>query len=434
MPSTLPRIVVIGGGFGGLACARKLNKRPDLHVTLIDRTNHHLFQPLLYQVATSTLSIQDISRSLRTVFDRSKQADQLNIRYDHVESIDLPTKEIALSSGQKIPYDYLVVATGVKSSFFGNDHWQQHVYELKSAQDALSIRQHVLQNLELAERREETDRSKLTSIVIVGGGPTGVELAGAFADLIKRNLARNFRHFDTESQSITLIEAQDRLLTPFAENQGEYTRKHLQDQGVDVRLNSMVSDISEGQLTLADGEILKSDIIIWAAGVEATPLTRTLNTELTRNGQVKVDEYLAVPGHPEVSVIGDAAAIYQKDGSPVPGVAPAATQGGNYVADKIIRDLEDDRRATPFSYLDKGKMAIIGKGSAIVDIRGWQAKGWFGWLIWLFIHLLFLIDFRSKIGVLLSWFWAYVRNTPGSRVFPSPSVKEAEPQTKPAGP
>lgn len=427
MSSSKPRrVVIIGAGFGGLACARKLADRRDVHLTIVDRTNHHLFQPLLYQVASSTLSIQDISRSLRSIFSRAKYAEHLEIRFDHVKRIDLSSRSIYYPSGELLHYDDLVVATGARTSFFGNDHWADFVYELKSAEDALAIRQQVLRNLELAERIETAKRQKLTNIIIVGGGPTGVELAGAFADLIKRNLARNFRNFDAENQRIILIEAQSRLLTAFATEQSEYTRKHLENQGVEVRLNSMVNDIQKGQLTLKDGETIHSDIIIWAAGVEGTPLVRTLGVELTRSGQVPVDENLAISGYPEVSVIGDTAAVIQQNGSPVPGVAPAATQEGTYVAQKIIREIEGDKRKNPFRYRDKGKMAIVGKGSAVVEIGGWRTKGWLGWSIWLLVHLLFLIDFRSKLGVLSSWLWAYVRNTPGSRVFPSNATKDIQ--------
>ncbi|MEM9237448.1 MAG: NAD(P)/FAD-dependent oxidoreductase [Verrucomicrobiota bacterium] len=408
-----PHVVIIGAGFGGLACARRLTKNDQLQVTLVDRTNHHLFQPLLYQVASSTLTAQDISRSIRSLFTKD---EAVNIRYDLAEQVDLNAKSVHLASGGRLDFDYLVVAAGARTSFFGNDHWAEHVFQLKTIADAFEIRQRVLRNLELADRPNIGERDSLTTIVIVGGGPTGVELAGSFADLIKRNMSRSFRHFETDRQRIILLEGRERLLTPFDPSQSEYTREHLESLGVEVRTDCKVEDIRHQCLQLEGEETLSADVIIWAAGVEAANLTRSLGVPLSRSGQVKVGRDLSIPGHPETFVIGDAAAVEQEDGSFVPGVAPAATQGGIYVAEKILRDLNGDQREWPFRYVDKGKMAIVGRGSAVVDINGWQARGWFGWLIWLFVHLLFLIDFRSKFGVLIAWFWAYIHNTPGSRV------------------
>ena len=415
-PSSPQHVVIIGAGFGGLACARKLSKEGGIKVTLIDRRNHHLFQPLLYQVATSTLTAPNIARSIRSLFGKDEEVD---VVYDQVKNIDLECHKVLFQSGAQLPYHSLVIATGARTSFFGNDHWAEHVFQLKSLSDAFEIRKRVLRNLELVDRDPQLEKEELSTVVIVGGGPTGVELAGAFSDLIQRTMAKSFRNTDMTRQRIILLEGQDRLLTPFHPEQSDYTRKRLEKSGVEVRTESIVLDIQPNLVTLKDGETIPAAAIIWTAGVEATSITRDLGVELTRNGQVKVIPDLSVPGHPQVFVIGDAAAVFQKDGSPVPGVAPAATQEGLYVAKRIITP--DSSTSEPFRYVDKGKMAIVGKGSAIVDIRDWRTEGILGWFIWLFIHVLFLVDFRSKAAVLINWFWAYVRNMPGSRVFTTAS-------------
>jgi len=417
--SSQKHVVIIGAGFGGLACARKLARKKGVKVTLVDRRNHHLFQPLLYQVATSTLAAPDIARSTRSLFDKE---DDVDIVYDRVEDVDLEAKTLAFASGKTLGYDSLVIATGAKTSFFGNDHWAEHVFTLKSLSDAFEIRKRVLRNLELLDRGGENGNGRLSTVVIVGGGPTGVELAGAFSDLIQRTMVKSFRNVDMSDQRIILIEGLDRLLTPFHEKQSRYTRDRLEESGVEVRTGCMVGDIGKDKVTLKDGETIIAGTIIWAAGVEATSITRKLGAELTRSGQVKVAPDLSLPGHPDVFVIGDAAAIYEHDGKPVPGLAPAATQEGQYVAKRILSNTKPGK--DPFEYFDKGKMAIVGKGAAVVDVRGWRINGFFGWFIWLFVHLIFLVGFRSKVGVLVDWFWAYVRNKPGSRVFTEASDAE----------
>ncbi|MDB0067976.1 NAD(P)/FAD-dependent oxidoreductase [Akkermansiaceae bacterium] len=414
--SSQKHVVIIGAGFGGLACARALARKRNVKVTLVDRRNHHLFQPLLYQVATSTLTAADIARSTRSLF---KEKDGVSILYDQVEDIDLDLKRLSFQSGKSLTYDSLVIATGVKTSFFGNDQWAEHVHQLKSLSDAIGIRKQVLKNLEIIDRGGVRDKESLATVVIVGGGPTGVELAGAFSDLIRRSMAKSFRNTDLSKQRIILVEAQDRLLAPFHEKQSKYTRERLEEFGVEVRTECMVQDITKNKVTLKGGETLNAGIIIWAAGVEATGITSMLGTDLTRNGQVKVAPDLSLPDHPDVFVVGDAAAVSQADGTPVPGVAPAATQEGQYVA-KIILSPSSLHRE-PFDYFDKGSMAIVGKGAAVVDVRGWRINGILGWFIWLFIHLVFLVDFRSKVGVLINWFWAFARNKPGSRVITAAS-------------
>ncbi len=413
------KVVVVGAGFAGLACARKLARKKGVAVTLVDRRNHHLFQPLLYQVATSTLTAPDIARSTRSLFDKK---DGVDIVYDRVVDVDLGGKKLVFESGGKLEYDNLVIATGAKTSFFGNNQWEKHTFQLKSLSDAFEIRKRVLKNLEVLDRGGDDGDGGLSTVVIVGGGPTGVELAGAFSDLIKRTMVRNFHNADLTKQRIVLLEGLPHLLPPFHEKQGEYTRDQLEKCGVEVRTGDMVEDIQENEVTLKGGEKIVSRAIIWAAGVEATGITKKLGAELNKKGQVKVAPDLSLPDHPEVFVFGDAAEIVPTDGPPVPGLAPAAAQAGKYVAKRILEPLAQD--ADPFEYFDKGQMAIIGKGAAVVDVRGWRIGGFFGWLIWLFIHLLFLVGFRSKVGVLIDWFWAFARNRPGSRVFTAASDRK----------
>ena len=414
----IQHVVVIGAGFGGLTCAKKLAKRKNVKVTLIDKQNHHLFQPLLYQVATTTLSTSDIARSIRGLF--AKQ-ENVNVVYNEVKSIELSDKSVTFTSGDKLSYDSIVIATGARTSFFGNNHWAQYVHQLKSLNDAMGIRQEVLRNLDLANQSPESEQQLLSTVVIIGGGPTGVELAGSFSDLIKRSLKRDFRKFDCTKQRIVLLEGQDRLLGAYAEDHSEYTKQRLVDLGVDVRTSTMVEDIKDRQVILKGGEVIDAGVIIWGAGVEAHLMLQSLGVELARGGYVVVEKDLSVPGYPEAFVIGDTAAIDDGNGGKLPGVAPVAIQGAEHVARLIsTRPLNaDPSERDAFKYKDKGKMAIVGKGAAIVQVDKWKFEGWFAWLIWLFIHLVFLVDFRSKVGVLLSWFWSYMFKAPGSRVYPA---------------
>ncbi|MGE9267932.1 MAG: NAD(P)/FAD-dependent oxidoreductase [Verrucomicrobiales bacterium] len=408
------RVVVVGGGFGGLACARKLARRDAIEVILIDRENHHLFQPLLYQVATSTLASPDIARSLRGLFAREGGVD---VQCEEVCGIDPKEKLLRTESGRELSYDALVLATGARSSFFGNDHWAEHVHVLKSLADALAIRKSVLQKLERADLVAESEREALSSVVIVGGGPTGVELAGAFSDLLKRNMAKNYQRFDPRKQRIVLLEGMDRVLGGFDAAQSAYTEERLRSLGVEVRTGAMVKEISAGRVSLADGTCFHAGTIIWTAGVEANPLVRQLGVELGRGTRVPVENDLSVPGFPEVFVIGDAALVQQADGTPVPGVAPAAVQQGEFVADLLMTRDWRTQRSEAFEYQDKGNMAVVSKGGAVAQIGSWSGQGKLAWLLWLFVHVMVLVDFRSRLGVLLSWFWAYVRNVPGTRVF-----------------
>ncbi len=416
-------VVVIGAGFGGIACVKKLAKNENVHVTLVDRRNHHLFQPLLYQVATANLPAPQIARPIRSIF---KSQENVTVLYDLATDFDLDGKIVKLENGVDLSYDYLVMATGAQTSFFGQDQWAEHVHQMKTLSGAFNIRKKVLRNLELAENSSnEEEKQFLATVAIVGGGPTGVELAGAFADLIKDQMKNSFKNFDPATLRIVLIEGMPNVLGVFDEDQSQYTQKHLEKIGVEVMTNAMVSNIEPNKLTLKDGSTIDASTIIWTAGVQATPLTKKLGAELTRGGLVIVNEKLQLPSHENVFIIGDTAAAKNGEGF-VPGVAPAAVQGGEYACDTIL-DKELGRRVTePFSYKDKGKMAIIGKYAAIVDVNGLKFNGFFGWLVWLVIHLLFLIDVRSMVSVTGAWYWAFVRNLPGARIFTSSAEEKLD--------
>jgi len=416
-------VVVIGAGFGGIACVKKLAKNENVHVTLVDRRNHHLFQPLLYQVATANMPAPQIARPIRSIF---KHQENVTVLYDLATDFDLDGKIVKLDNGADLSYDYLVMATGAQTSFFGQDQWAEHVHQMKTLSGAFNIRKKVLRNLELAENStNEEEKQFLATVAIVGAGPTGVELAGAFADLIKDQMKNSFKNFDPATLRIVLIEGMSNVLGVFDEDQSQYTQKHLEKIGVEVMTNAMVSNIEPNKLTLKDGSTIDASTIIWTAGIQATPLTKKLGAELTRGGLVIVNEKLQLPSHENVFVIGDTAAAKDGEGF-VPGVAPAAVQGGEYACDAIL-DKELGRRVTqPFSYKDKGKMAIIGKYAAIVDVNGLKFNGLFGWLVWLIIHLLFLIDVRSMVSVTGAWYWAFVRNLPGARIFTSSAEEKLD--------
>lgn len=416
-------VVVIGAGFGGIATVKRLLKKDDIRITVVERRNHHLFQPLLYQVATTTLTAPEIARSVRSIF---ADEERVTVIYDSVIDFNLPDKKVILDSGNELSYDYVVLATGARTSFFGNNHWREHTHQLKSLSGAFNIRRDVLRNIELAERCDKVCQNETGTVVIVGGGPTGVELAGAFADLIRRSMGRNrnFKNFKPDQQRIILVEGMKNVLGVFDEDQSIYAKKKLESLGVEVRTEAMVENIEPNLVTLKGGEQIKAGTIIWTAGVEATPLTQKLGVELTRGGLVITTDKLNIKDHPEFFVIGDTAAVAKPEGGFVPGVAPAATQGGEYAANCILGEIQGPPVDKPFSYHDKGKMAIIGKGSAIVDINGIKAHGFIGWLLWLFVHVILLIDFRSKLSVLASWVWSYCSDSPGSRVFTTSSEEK----------
>lgn len=404
------RVVVIGGGFAGLAAVRGL-KWADVDVVLLDRRNHHLFQPLLYQVATAGLSPGDIAAPIRWVL-RSQRNVQVLLA--DVRAIDTSAQAIHLDVGT-IGYDYLVIATGATHAYFGNDAWQVHAPGLKSLEDAGLIRRRLLMAFEQAERSSDfMDQRRLLTFVVVGAGPTGVELAGAIAELARFALARDFRTIDTRSARVVLIEAGPHVLATFPEDLREKAVVSLRALGVHVRTDIAVTHIDEGHVELANGETYDAGLVLWAAGVAASPLGASLGVPLDRNGRVIVSPDLGVPGTTNVFVAGDLARI-ENDGQLVPGVAPAAMQAGEHAAENVVRRL-GNQPTRAFEYRDPGNMATIGRASAIADFGRFHASGLIGWLLWLFVHIMQLTGFRNRLVVLTEWAWAYVTHQRGIRL------------------
>ena len=408
-------VVVLGAGFGGLTFCKHF-RRPDARITLVDRTNHHLFQPLLYQVATCGLSAPEIAQPIRSIL--SNRSD-ITVLLDQAVDFDLAHRKVLLEKNT-LDYDYLILATGGLTGYFGHPEWEPFAPGLKTLADALRIRSRVLLAFEKAEN--ETDpakRDRLLTIIIVGGGPTGLELAGAFAELTRTVLKRDFRRIDPTQAKIILIEAAPRVLSNYPCELSQSAKRQLEALGVLVRTATPVKNIREGTVELANGEILCARNIIWAAGVSATPLTKKLGAELDKAGRVKVNPDLSVPGHPEIFAIGDAALVSGKEGRPVPGVSPAAMQMGRHVARVIEGDLSSGANpaARPaFKYWDKGTMATIGRSAAVAWIGRLKISGYLAWLAWLFVHLIFLIGFRNRLAVLLQWTYSYFAYKRGARI------------------
>ena len=396
------KLVVIGGGFAGLWATRALAKAP-LDITLIDRVNHHLFQPLLYQVATAGLSAPDIAAPLRQIL-----RDQANVRVllAEVSGIDLPHKTVTLQGGQQLPYDQLLVASGATYSYFGHDEWAPHAPGLKTLDDALLIRRRVLLAFERAEAATtEEEQQAWLHFAVVGGGPTGVELAGTLAEIARHTLRQEFRRIDPRRAQVRLIEAGPALLASFPPRLQQRTRTQLERLGVEVQCGTPVADITATGYRLGD-RVESCRTVLWAAGVAASPLGSMLGAEIDRAGRVKVNADLTLPGHPDVFVAGDLAAVLQPDGRPVPGVAPAAKQMGSHVAATLKARLKG-QPSTPFVYADYGNLATIGRMAAVVDLRGLQFSGMLAWWFWLAAHIFFLIGFHNRVSVLINWGWAY---------------------------
>ena len=415
MPKRLTNVVVIGAGFGGLHCCRGLRKVP-VNIALFDRNNYHLFQPLLYQVATAALSPADIAFPIRSIFSKQKNVDCV---LQEVQGIDL-AKGCINAGDLCIDYDYLVIAAGATHSYFGHDEWEKYAPGLKRVEDALEIRKRILLAYEEAEHEmdESARRAKLT-FVVVGGGPTGVELAGALREIAVEEIQKDYRNIDTSTARVLLVEANERVLKNMHPTLSEKAKQTLLKMGVEVRLDGRVTLIDEGGVQIGD-ERIGANNVFWAAGVKANPLGKTLGVPLDRAGRVTVNADLSLPGFPNVFVIGDlASATDAKTHQPVPGLAPAAMQMGDHVA-KIIRQQVtagvkvEDR--IPFAYWDKGTMATIGKAKAVADIQGWKFSGLLAWFMWSGIHLLFLIGFRSKVLVLINWIYNYTFDSKGARL------------------
>jgi NADH dehydrogenase len=418
-------VVVLGAGFGGLEFCKHF-RRPNARITLVDRKNHHLFQPLLYQVATAGLSAPEIAQPVRAIF--SNRPD-ITVLLDTVVDFDLANKKVLLAENT-LEYDYLILALGGCTSYFGHPEWEQFAPGLKSLDDALRIRSHVLFSFEKAENQAEaSQREKLLTILIIGGGPTGVELAGAFAELARTVLKRDFRRIDPSHAKIILIEGSPNVLGFLPEDLAKSATRQLENLGVHVRTSTRVKDIRDGEVELDTGEILRAANILWTAGVAAVPLTKKLGVELDKAGRIKVNPDLSVPGLPGVFAIGDLAILLQKNGKPVPGVSPAAMQEGRHVA-KIVED-EIDLGAgrsprPPFKYWDKGTMATIGRSKAVAEVGKFKFSGLLAWLTWLFVHLVFLIGFRNKIFVLLQWAYSYFAYKRSARIIVTSPPELAE--------
>lgn len=409
-----PRVVIIGGGFGGLAAARGLADVA-VDVTLLDRRNHHLFQPLLYQVATAGLNPADIAEPIRSIL-----ADQRNVEVllGDVTEIDTAARTVRIADGATFGYDYLVVAAGTRHSYFGHPEWEQHAPGLKTVEDAIEVRRRVLLAFERAERAtDDAERTAQLTFVVVGGGPTGVETAGAIAEIAFRTLTKEFRSIDPSSARVILVEGMDRLLLAYPESLSSKALRQLVDLGVEVRLGVQVTGIDETGVDTSEDRIA-ARTVVWGAGNEASPLAAQLGAPTDRAGRVDVDADLSLPGDPRVFAIGDIAHALS-DGTPVPGVAQGAMQGGRHVARCIRADLRGEARPR-FLYRNKGELATIGRSSAVGVIRGMRLSGWLAWMAWWSVHIFFLIDFRSRFVVFFSWAWNYLTFQRGARLITGP--------------
>jgi len=406
-----PHVIIIGAGFGGLTAAKALAKAP-VDVTLIDRRNHHLFQPLLYQVATAGLTPSQIASPVRGIVRGQENA---RVVLAEVDEIDVPSREV-VTGARRTPFDYLVVAGGASHAYFGHDEWAHHAPGLKSLEDALALRARVLTALEAAETAcDPVDRARLLTFAVVGGGPTGVELAGAIAELAGRALACDFRAIRGAKPRVVLIEAGDRLLPAFHPSLSAYARRALEKLGVEVQVGVAVEDVDAYGVRLG-GEHMAAANTIWAAGVRAAPIGRFLGAETDRAGRVPVTPELSLAGAPNVFVIGDLARVEQADGRLVPGVAPAAKQEGAYVARVIAAAAAGRPRPPPFRYRDFGSLATIGRRAAVVELGGLRLTGLIAWLFWCVAHVYFLIGFRNRLQVVLDWIWAYLTFERGARL------------------
>ena len=411
MSSAKPKVVIIGAGFGGLEAAKAL-KRAAADVIVIDRHNHHCFQPLLYQVATAALSPADIAWPIRHILRPQRNATVL---MEEVQGID-PEKKVLHTQYGEITYDYLVIATGATHSYFGHDEWSKFAPGLKRIEDATRIRRSILIAFERAELTQDQEQQRrLLTFVIVGGGATGVEMAGAIADVAGQTLAADFRRIDPRSARIVLVEAGPRLLPTFPPSLSNYARRTLTRSGVEVRTDTLVTNCDANGIDLINGRI-DAGTVIWAAGIAPSPAVRWLNAEADRAGRVKVGPDLSVPGRPEIFVIGDTAAVVDSKGQPVPGIAPAAKQMGKYVGKLISARIAGRERQKPFRYMHLGELATIGRRAAVVKFGALELKGFLGWLFWSLAHIYFLIGLRNRFVVAFNWFWDYITFQRGARL------------------
>lgn len=408
----IPRVVILGAGFGGLSAAKALRNAP-CDVLVIDRRNYHLFQPLLYQVATAALSPAEIASPIRSILSRQKNAHVLMAR---VTGIDPARKLVHLENGREEAFDHLVVATGARHAYFGHDDWEACAPGLKKIEDATDIRRRILLAFERAEAASDPEERKaLLTFVVIGGGATGVEMAGAIAELAHWALADEFRVIDPTQARIVLVEAGPRLLPAFPADLGEHARKALEKLGVEVQLGRAVEHCDAGGVTHRS-ERIAARTIVWGAGVQASPAAKWLDAEKDRAGRVVVAKDLSMPGHPDIFVIGDTAAVLDSKGQPVPGIAPAAKQMGAYAGHRIAARIAGGKDSGPFRYRHAGSLATIGRSAAIADFGWIKVKGWPAWWLWGIAHIYFLIDFRSRFIVAMQWFWSYLTYRRGARL------------------
>jgi NADH:quinone reductase (non-electrogenic) len=422
-PKRKPQVVIVGAGFGGLEAAKVLIDEP-VRMTVIDRTNHHLFQPLLYQIATAALSPADIAAPIRGILGRCRNTEVI---LAEVKSVNVEARTV--NTGEReIPYDYLILATGARHSYFGHDEWEKLAPGLKSLEDAIEIRRRLLLAFEYAEKiNDEAAKKAAMTFVIIGGGPTGVEMAGAIAEIARYTLAKDFRHIDPSSARVVLVEGDKRVLSAFPEDLSAKALKQLKELGVEVHTGVHATNLTEAGLQVGD-EFIPCRVKVWAAGNTASFVGKTTGAQVDKVGRVIVNDDLTIPGHPEVQVIGDLANFSHDGGKPLPGVSPVAMQQGRHAARNILA-MMDDRQPERFHYWDKGSMATIGRNRAVADLHWFHFGGLLAWLAWLFVHIIFLVGFRNRIAVLIQWAWAYFTFNKGARLITRNFQAESRPLT-----
>jgi NADH dehydrogenase len=420
-PARKPNVVIVGAGFGGLEAAKLLVDEP-VRLTVIDRTNHHLFQPLLYQIATASLSPADIAAPIRGILGRCKNTEVI---LAEVKSVNVETRTV--STGEReMGYDYLILATGARHSYFGHDEWEKLAPGLKSLEDAIEIRRRLLLAFEYAEKiTDEAAKKAAMTFVIIGGGPTGVEMAGAIAEIARYTLDKDFKHIDPSSARVVLVEGDKRVLSAFPEDLSEKALDQLKELGVEVHTGIHATNLTEEGLQVGD-EFIRCRVKIWAAGNTASFIGKTTGAPVDKAGRVVVNDDLTIPGHPEVQVIGDLANFSHQDGKPLPGVSPVAMQQGRHAARNICAMI-DGRKPQRFRYWDKGSMATIGRNRAVADLHFVHFSGLLAWLAWLFVHIIFLVGFRNRLAVLIQWGWAYFTFNKGARLITRNFQAESRP-------